>query len=389
MDRGGRMLIDFAGGDHTYPYVSVVELRELMQQGPEAVRERFNRKIVLVAVSAPGLYDLRANPFSTVFNGAETQANAIANILAGRFLRPIKGEQAALVIVLAGVAALIGLRRLRPAGAVAYALALLVAYNWLCVFAFVSWGLVLEMAAPNLVLVASIIGMLGVRLMREQSELERVRGTLARFVPDSIVDRVVDAEPGALLRGQRRVVSVLFADLRGFTAASAQMPPEQAVELLNRFFLFVQEVIFEFEGTLDKYIGDGLMAFFNAPVDQPDHALRAVQTAVHMQRRIDANRGEWEFLGMPDLAAGVGISTGPAVIGYVGTGQRMQYTAIGDDVNLAARLEALNKELGTRILISQSTWELVAAHVAAEPMGPMQVRGFAEPVQVYSVSDLK
>lgn len=388
IDRTGRMLIDFAGGDHTFPYISVAEVLQTMGD-PAAMRDRFGHKIVLIAVSAPGLYDLRANPFSTVYNGVETQANIIANVLDGRFLRPMKGEHSALAIILAGVVVLIGLRRLQPAAAVAYALGLLVAYNWLCVHAFTAWGLVLDMAAPNMVLLLSILGVLAGRLLRERSELERVRGVLGRFVPATIVDRVVGAEPEALLTGQRRVVSVMFVDLRGFTARSEKMPPEQAVELLNRFFLFAEEVIYEFEGTLDKYLGDGLMAFFNAPVDQPDHALRAVRTAVVLQRRLRLNAAEWEFLGAPDLAAGVGISTGEAVVGYIGTGDRMQYTAIGADVNLAARLEALNKELGTSILISQSTYELVASAVVAEPKGPVTVRGFSEPVRVYEVKDLR
>jgi adenylate cyclase len=388
IDRGGRMMIDFAGGDRTYPYVSVIELRE-MTTSPAEMKRRFEDKIALVAVSAPGLYDLRACPFSTVYNGVETQANIVANILDERFLRQIKGEWAALVIALCGAVVLLGLGRLPPTGAIAGAVALLGGYNYLCVKAFSDWGLVVDMIAPNLVMIATMGGMLALRLAREETELERVRDTLARFVPETIAERVVDAEPESLLRGQRRVVTVLFADLRGFTSKSENMPPEEAVELLNRFFLFTQEVIFEFEGTLDKYIGDGLMAFFNAPVEQHDHALRGVQMAVHMQRRIKLNAAEWEFLGMPDLAAGVGISTGEVVVGYVGTGERMQYTAIGSSVNLAARLEGLNKDLGTDILISQSTYELVADHVIADPMGPIEVRGFSEPVEVYSVRDLK
>lgn len=388
IDRGGRMMIDFAGGDRTYPYVSVADLREMMAS-PAEMKRRFADKIALVAVSAPGLYDLRACPFSTVYNGVETQANIVANILDDHFMRQIKGEWAALIIALAGVIVLVILGRMSPMGAIAGAVILLGGYNYLCVKAFSDWGLVLDMIAPNLVMIATMIGLLVLRLAREQSDLERVRDTLARFVPASIAERVVDAEPEALLRGQRRVVTVLFADLRGFTSKSENMQPEEVVELLNRFFLFTQEVIFEFEGTLDKYIGDGLMAFFNAPVEQHDHALRAVQMAVHMQRRIKLNAAEWEFLGMPDLAAGIGISTGEAVVGYVGTGERMQYTAIGSTVNLAARLEGINKDFGTDILISQNTYELVAEHVIADPIGPIQVRGFAEKVEVYSVKDLE
>ncbi len=168
IDRGGRMLIDFAGGDRTYPYTSVAELREMISD-PALMRQRFEHKIVLVAVSAPGLYDLRASPFSTVFNGVETQANIIANIMDGRFMRQMKGEHTALIIILSGLMMLFGLRRFRPAGALAYALGLLLIYNWLCVAAFSRWGLVMDMSAPNLVFVISIIGILALRLLREES----------------------------------------------------------------------------------------------------------------------------------------------------------------------------------------------------------------------------
>ena len=140
--------VDFAGGDHTYPYVSVAELEE-MTDDPAAMKARFGDNIVLVAVSAPGLYDLRANPFSTVYNGVETQANIIANIMQNRFLRQTRGEHTALIVILAGLAALIGMRRFSPSGAVVFALGLVVAYNYLCVYAFERWRLVLEMAAPK------------------------------------------------------------------------------------------------------------------------------------------------------------------------------------------------------------------------------------------------
>ncbi len=387
IDRSGRMLVDFAGGAQTYPHVPV---RDLLGAGGASGLPAgdFEDKIVLVAVTAQGLYDLRACPFSTVYNGAETQANIIGDILEGRFLRRAPGEVVALVMVMAGVIMWFGFWRLRPLGAVVYAAAAVIAYNWLCVWLFGARGYVLDMVAPNMVLLGCTLGLLALRLMGEESERERVRETLAKFVPPEIVDRVVEEEPEALLRGQRRVLTVMFADLRGYTTTSGQMRPEEAVELLNRFFLLAHEVIWEFEGTLDKYIGDGLMAFFNAPAEQKDHALRAVQTAVVMQERIHANRGEWEFLGMPDLAAGVGISTGEAVVGYIGTGERMQYTAIGPHVNLAARLEPINKDLGTEILISQPTYDLVAEAVETRPHAGIEVRGFPEPMTVYEVLDV-
>jgi adenylate cyclase len=388
IDRNGRTLVDFAGGSGTYPYVSINEFLAMADSQPDAVAQQVEDKVVLVAVSAPGLYDLRACPFSAVFNGVETQANVIANVLEGRFLRQARGGLVALVMVVCGLVMYVGIIRLRAVGAVIYAALALLCYNWLCMWLFAARGYVMDMLAPNLVLVGSAAVLLSLRLFREQSEREQVRATLAKFVPPEIVEQAVQSEPEALLRGQRRVVTVMFADLRNYTAASGRMPPEEAVDLLNRFFLLAHEVIWEFGGTLDKYIGDCLMAFFNAPADQEDHALRAVQTAVEMQARIRTNRAEWEFLGMPELAAGVGISTGEAVVGYLGTGERMQYTAIGQDVNLAARLEPLNKEFGTEILISQATYDAVSDAVRVRPHGPVELRGFEQPMMVYEVLEI-
>ncbi|MGD9498382.1 MAG: CHASE2 domain-containing protein, partial [Armatimonadota bacterium] len=294
IDRNGRMLIDFAGGAGTFPYVSVRDLLALAANDPQASRQRFAGKVVLVAVSAPGLYDLRACPFDTVYNGAETQANALANMLEGRFLRQAPGEVCLLTVLVAGLVVFQALSRLRPSFAATVGIALLLAYNWLCLALFAR-GLLLEMVAPNLVMVGCTLAAFALRLMGEESEHDRVWTALTRFAPAAVVERAVEENAGALLRGQRRVVSVMFADLRDFTAKSERMPPDQTVDLLNRFFALVHETIWEFEGTLDKYMGDGMMAFWNAPAEQPEHALMAVRAAVHIQRRIRYNRAEWAF----------------------------------------------------------------------------------------------
>ncbi len=388
IDRSGRMLIDFAGGAGTYPYISVRDLLALADKQPDVARERLEGKIVFVAVSAPGLYDLRACPFDTVYNGVETQANALANILSGHMLRQAPGEVCIFTTIALAAALILGLSAPRPMWAMGVAIAVFVGYNWLAVALFAD-GIVIEMAAPNLVMLLMVLAALSVRLVGAESEQERTLGALSRFVPAAVMERVIEEDADALLQGQRRVVTVMFADIRNFTDRSEQMAPEQTVELLNRFFYLVHETIWEFEGTLDKYIGDGLMAFWNSPAEQPDHALLAVRAAVHMQRRIRYNQAEWEFHGMPELAAGIGVASGEAVVGYVGTGERMQYTAIGARVNLASRLENLTKEFGAQILVSRETYEQVAGAVEARAIGPVEVRGFSEPVEVWEILDLK
>ena len=382
------MLVDFAGGAETYPYVPVRDVLRMDEGDVEDAREQFEDKVVFVAVTAPGLYDLRASPFDSVYYGVETQANALANILQDRFLRHAPGEVCIILVIVLAAAVYAVMVYLRPRWAVPSVIGLMLTYNWIALRLFTG-GLVIELVAPNLVLVAATVAGLALRLVGEESESERVWEALSRFVPAAVIGRVVTEDPQSLLRGQRREVSVMFADIRSFTAKSESLSPEQSVDLLNRFFFLVHETIFEHEGTLDKYMGDGLMAFWNSPVDQPNHALLAVQTAVHMQRRLRYNQAEWEFFGMPELEAGIGISTGEAVVGYVGTGERMQYTAIGAYVNLAARLETLTKELGCPILISASTYEQVADAVEARSLGPVEVRGFSAPVEIYEVLDLK
>ncbi|MGI5819113.1 MAG: CHASE2 domain-containing protein [Armatimonadota bacterium] len=386
IDRMGRMLIDFAGGSGTYPYVTAHDVLAMGENS--SARARFEDTIVFVAVTAPGLYDLRASPFDAVYYGVETQANAVANILAGRFLRHAPGESTALIVVVLAAVIYLGMSRLRPTRAVIFAAFMLLAYNWIVLQLF-QRGLVVEMVAPNLVLILGTGAGLALRLVGEESESARARKALSRFVPAAVIDRVVAEHPEELLRGHRREVTVLFADIRNFTASSEALSPEQTVELLNRFFHLVHEIIWELDGTLDKYLGDGLMAFWNSPLDQPDHAQRAVQAAIDIQRRISYNQAEWEYLGMPELEAGIGISTGQAVVGYVGTGERMQYTAIGAHVNLAARLETMTKEFDCPILISAATREQIGATVEARSLGPVEVRGFSEPVEVYEVTELK
>ncbi len=266
------------------------------------------------------------------------------------------------------------------------ALGVVAAYDWFSIWVFADRGLIVPMFTPMLTGLVTILVLVSYRLLLEERQRSQARETLSHFVPTQIVSQLMEDEAAQILQGQRRIVSCLFCDLRGFTAASEQLSPEATVNLLNRYFTLMHEVIWEFDGTLDKLIGDGLMAFFNAPLEQPDHARRAVQAAIEMQRRIEFNRAEWEFCGWGELAAGIGIATGPAVVGYITARDRMQYTAIGAQVNLAARLEELTRELDAKILISEDTWQLVKDTVTTNDEGSVQVRGFTKEVNVYSVS---
>jgi adenylate cyclase len=209
------------------------------------------------------------------------------------------------------------------------------------------------------------------------------RAAYGRFMPRHVIDEILK-NPGALsLGGNNQLVTVLFSDVRGFTSMSGSLPPETVVQLLNRYFAEMTPIIFEYHGILDKYMGDGLMALFGVPYENQEGARNAVSAAIVMQRRIVKLNEELEAQGLPTIQIGVGINTGRVTVGYIGTEQRTDYTAIGDAVNLSARFEKLAQ--GQQILIGQNTFDAIGENLPTRACGEAQVKGKNEPVQVYEV----
>lgn len=386
LDMQGRLLIDFLGPDHTFEYVSVAQV---MRQTLEENRDLFRDKIVLVGVTAPGIYDLRASPFDAIYNGVEAQASAIDAILSRRFIEQTLPWQTALVVLSLVLIFGLLLPRLPATWMTALGVLALVSYPWMAVNLFIRQRLLIELVAPTTAMLGALLIIVILRLLIEERRRHQVQTVLRHFVPPQLVGRLVEDEALMTLRGERREISVFFADIRNFTATAEVLAPEDTVTFLNRYFNLIHEVIWEHEGTLDKYIGDEIMVFYNAPVAQADHARRAVMTAIDIQRRISANQAEWEYLGVQDLAAGIGIASGQAVVGYVGSSERMQYTVIGQTVNLASRLQALCKKLGCRILISDATYQAVADLIVAQDLGEMPITGLQLPVRVWHVLDYR
>jgi adenylate cyclase len=382
----GTMLINYAGPGHTFPYYSAADV---LNHPSSLAPGTFAGKIVFIAVTAVGLYDLRACPFDAIFNGVEVQANALDNILQERFLRRQSPASTALVTLLWALVIGFAVARLAPPLWVPATVAAMLVHNLAAVWAFREWGVALAMVTPSLGMACALVLVPAYQISVQERRHKELEHVLGRFVPPEVASRLTQADAEPAIAGELRTVTVLFADLRGFTSASARMNPQDTTALLNRYFRLMHEVIFSFGGTLDKFIGDGLMAFFNAPLEQVDHAHLAVATALEMQRQVDLCRDEWAFFGMPELAITIGISTGQALVGYVGSGERMQYTAIGADVNVAARLEELAKELDVRILISESTHRLVSDMVECRDLGPHRLHGVPDPVEAYEVLQIR
>jgi adenylate cyclase len=216
-------------------------------------------------------------------------------------------------------------------------------------------------------------------------ERETVKTAFARYVSRQVMDGILHSGALPELRGDRRRITVLFCDIRGFSTFSENMRPEEVVQLLNEYFERMVEVVFRNQGTLDKFIGDGLMVIFGAPQEDPYQEEHAIKAALEMQQELRVLCQKWETEGRMPIRVGIGINSGTAIVGNIGSSQRMEYTAIGDTVNLAARLESATKELEAAIVISEFTYNAVKGAFKTKNMGQIQVKGRSEPVRVHAV----
>lgn len=216
-------------------------------------------------------------------------------------------------------------------------------------------------------------------------ERDRVKSAFARYVSHQVMDSILDSKVD-VLKGDRRRISVLFCDIRGFTTISEGLPPEKVVQLLNEYFECMVEVVFRNHGTLDKFIGDGMMVIFGAPEDDPYQEEHALTAAIEMQAELRSLAEKWKPEGL-NLRIGIGINSGPAIVGNIGSTRRMEYTAIGDTVNLASRLESATKELGVGILISEYTHNALRGSFRFRSMGSVHVKGRVDPVLTYSIEE--
>jgi len=377
VDRWGRMLINFVGEPGSFPAVSYADV--LSGAVPPSA---FRDKIVLVGqMELTGSSDQHVVPtshYGQQMSGVEVQANIIHTILKHRFLR--RQSLTSDVITIFALALLSGfiLPRLRLLGGIFCSSLLGIGYVFLAFSAF-NRGLVLDLLYPVLSLSLSYVVIVAGRFLLEERQKRRVTDLFARYVAPAIVDEILSRpEAVALEEAREQEVTVLFADIRGFTGFSEKRSPRQVVDVLNRHLDRMTEVAFAHGGTVDKFVGDGIMLLFNAPLPQADHAQRAIQAALAMQSAV-AQLNE----GQETLRYGIGIHTGPAVVGSIGSRRRLEYTAIGDTVNLTSRLEGA-AEAG-QILISRATYERVKEQVQVREIGPLQVKGRQEAVEVYEV----
>jgi adenylate cyclase len=399
---GDAMLINFLGGRERisrYSYASVVDDAEtdigewdgdefelLDQEG------RFRDKIVLVGTVIPEHQDDHPTPFSAAGGaaaeltpGVEIHAQAVATLLSGRFLRVPPRWVQYLWTFLLGLVVVASAPRVRGLWGIGAALLLVFVALWASWAQFSANGVWLWAATPILGIGLSYAGSAAALYVLAEQRAKQIRGMFSQYVDASIVDELIKHPELLALGGEERVISVMFSDVEGFSSISEQLTPTELVELLNEYLTAMTDIVIEHGGIIDKYQGDCIMAEFGTPIPQPDHPSRACRAALDMIAELGALREKWAAEGKPQLHARVGINTGRVLVGNLGSRHVTDYTVMGDHVNLASRLESANKPYGTRVMVSEFTWDEVKDEVYGRELDRIRVKGRDKPVSVYEL----
>ena len=387
-ERDGTVIINYAGPSKTYPQYSMADV--ISGATPAAV---FRDKIVLLGATALGIGDLRATPYKSTAMGVELHANTIDNLLhtgepERSFLR--RGSTQEIVdlafILVLGLGMGVVFSRSRPLLSTLSAVLALLVFGLAVYESFKHLGWWLWFVLPAGVLVVNYAGVTSFRMIFEEREKRKIRKTFSQYVSPGVI-RLIEQDPKKYFRtgGESKELSIMFSDIRSFTTISEGMTPDELVFLLNEYLGEMTNILFKRWGTLDKYIGDAIMGFWGSPYPQPDHAERACACALDMQARLQELNRKWESEGRKQLTIGIGINTGVVNVGNMGSNRRLAWTVMGDAVNLASRLEGLNKEYHTGIIISENTWRQVSSRFVCRELDYTRVKGKLQPVSLYEL----
>jgi adenylate cyclase len=371
----------------TYPFFNVLLSEEQMQRGetPAIPLEAFKGKVVFIGTSADGMSDIWRSPFGGGgMPGVQLHAAMADDLLSSRFMRRASRSTNVALTMAVGAIAAIAATLLPVIWGVPLAIAMAVAIGAGATYA-VGAGVWIAAVPPMAAIALALFEGVAWQYFVEGREKRRVKGLFGRYVSTDVFNHLMADPSVARLGGDRREMTVLFSDIRGFTTATENSTPEAVVCQLNEYFTAMVEVLFRHQGTLDKFVGDMVMGLFGAPVTDPRHADHAVAAALEMADVLDRLNARWAAEGRPAMEIGIGINSGEMIAGNIGSNTIMSYTVIGDAVNLGARLESLNKEYGTRILISEETRARLTSAVPTRLIGNVTVKGKTRPVTVYEV----
>jgi len=391
LDAQGRLLIRWYGGFQTYKYYHVWQVFNsalALDTGekPEIPSEAFRNKIVLIGPTATGISDLHPNPFSPTYPGVELHATVIDNFLHNDFMRE-SGSPTRVLAILGMALVTAGVVYAFSSATVYSLIGLFISllYGATACFYFERHNLWVPLVAPLAACGTAFLGATLTRYATEGREKRQYRKTLMKYLSPQLVETIMSDFEWASLRAEKKTLTVLFSDVRGFTTFSENFPPETVIATLNEHLNMMVSVIFKYQGTLDKFVGDCVMAFWGAPLPQPNHAELAGRAALEMIEGLEKLNQKWQSEGRPTLHIGVGINTGEMLFGNIGSEQRMDFTVIGDSVNLGSRLESSTKELKASIVISEATYREIRDLAEVRPLGEILVKGKAQKIVVYEL----
>ncbi|MBN8541639.1 MAG: adenylate/guanylate cyclase domain-containing protein [Deltaproteobacteria bacterium] len=424
IDEAGRMMINYSGPQQMFEYVSASSIlnneREVLvqsrKQDPQTgIKGTFTEKIekkkflkdklLIVGATAIGVYDLRLSPFEENYPGVETHANVLSNLLTEEsrasgeatpsnqpgFLKvhPLEENYMWIVILSGGLLISAALTWLGSVYGLLLTIGLLFSIYALDRYVLFASGFVFNVSIPTITVFLNFVGITSYKYFTEERKKQELKGTFAKYVSPAIVDEILK-DPGNIELGGKKVeLTVMFSDVRGFTTISEKLDPRALSSLLNSYLTPMTDLVFETKGTLDKYMGDAIMAFWGAPIPLEDHPQRAATCALKMLKKLKVLQQEYADKGLPTIDIGIGLNTGDMSVGNMGSNTVRSYTVMGDSVNLGSRLEGINKEYGTRIIVSEFTQRRISQDFITREVDWVRVKGKVQPVRIFELMGTK
>jgi adenylate cyclase len=396
IDDAGRAILRFRGPSQTHRTFSAAavfqsEMRLREKEGEPPIKDPavFKDCYVFFGFSAPGLMDLRAVSASDKpYPGVEVHATALDNMLSGDFLRDAPVARVMLLTLALALLAGVAMALSRKPWHSVVAFLVVPPIPVLAGFVAYAQGYWLPVVVQVVAVLGGLVSAVIVNYATEGRQKAFIKQAFRHYLSPQVIDKII-ADPSQLkLGGERRELTIFFSDLQGFSALSEKLDPQALTGLLNDYLTDMTDIILEEGGTLDKYEGDAIIAFWNAPLGLPDHALRACRAAIRCQCKLDERREEFRRRSGVDLRMRIGINTGDVVVGNMGSRDRFDYTVLGDAANLASRLEGANKAFGTYLMVSESTWAQTNSAFVGRELARLRVVGRAAPVRVFNFTGL-
>lgn len=382
-DEQGRLLVNYYGPQKSFKHYSFVDVVKA-----RVPPDTFKDKIVIVGATETGIFDMRATPFESVYPGVEIHATVAENIIRQDFIARPNWLSIfdILTILLIGLSLIFLIHKLHAISSLIFTAFLMVGYFYFDRYLFIENGLWLNTIFPFLTFISVYTAITVYSYVSEEKEKKKIKGAFRYYVTSSVMDEILMHPEKLKLGGEEKDLTVIFSDIRDFTSISEKLPPDVLIRQMNEYLTAMTEVVFKYEGYLDKYIGDAIMAVYGTPIEQEDHALKACFSAIEMMEKLKELQKKWENEGLPVIKIGIGINSGNMIVGNMGSQNRFNYTVIGDNVNLASRLEDLTKSYGVPIIISESVYNKIKDVFLCRELGSVKVKGKEIATKIYELS---